>query len=257
VTYDGYSLINKSVSNLSINAYHVTGIKNRQAQDFTDTGRFTLGRLGGVPRDTHGTSILGLIYDKQVWKAQAWHYTFDDVFNMEFAQADYDIALGGDWTPYVSGQYGMETETGDKLLGNIDSKVYGLKAGVKAFGANLFVAADKVEHQAYLMPYTFFTDATYTNSMISGMGNVAAGTGYKVGVSYDVTPQYWVRLGYSRFDFDDNTDMGEMGGDLRYKFTGDLENLQVWFRAGYRTGDTPPAGLGDLTEYRTQIQYTF
>jgi len=260
VTYDGYSIINKSIPGLSINAHHMTGVKTRQAQAFADTGRFTMGRLGAPAasqKDTGGTSILGLIYEVGKLKVQAWHYTFDDIFNMEFAQADYDIDLGKDWTPYVSGQYGMETETGDKLMGDVDSKLYGLKAGVKAYGANFFVAFNKIENQRYLMPYTYFTDATYTNSMISGMGNIAAGTGYKIGVTYDFTSQFWGRLGYSKFDFDNGTDTGEMGGDLRYKFTGDLENLQVWFRVGYRAGDTPPAALVDLTEYRTQIQYTF
>jgi hypothetical protein len=257
VTYDGYSLINKSIQGLSINAYHMTGIKNRQAQDFIDTGRFSIGRLGGTPRDTDGTSILGLIYEIGKLKTQAWHYTFDNLFQMQFAQADYDIDLGGDWTPYVSAQWGIEKETGDKLLGKVDSQLYGLKAGVKAYGANLSFAANKIENQRFLMPYTFFTDATYTNSMISGMGNIAPGTGYKAMLTYDFNPQLWGRLGYSWFDFDGNLDTGETGGDVRYKFSGDLENLQVWFRVGYRNGGTPPAALPDLLEYRTQVQYTF
>lgn len=257
VTYEGYSLINKSISGLSINAYHLTGIKTRQAQDFADTGSFTLSRLGGTAKNTSGMSILGLQYDWQSLKVQAWHYNVADIFNMEWIQADYDLDFGSSFTPYVSAQYGMEKETGDELLGKIDSTLAGAKIGMKGHGANLSFAVNNVTNQRYLMPFTYFTDASYTNSMISGMGNIAAGTGYKIALLYDINSQLWARLTYSWFNFAGDKNSGETGGDIRYKFKGDFENLQFWFRVGYRNGDKAPAALPDLVEYRTQIQYTF
>lgn len=257
ITYDGYSLVNKGITGLTVNLHHVTGIKSREAQDFTDTGRFTLGRLGGTPRDTHGTSIFGLTYEIAKLKIQAWHYTFADIFNMEWFQAEYDFDLGGDFTPYIAAQYGIQQETGDKLLGNIDSQLNGLKVGVKGLGANLSFAVNKVAGDRYLTPYTFFTDPVFTSSMVSGFGNIATGTGYKGMLLYDFNPQLWGKLSYSWFDLDGGRDTSEIDADVRYKFKDDLENLSVWFRVGYREGDTPPTALPDLIEYRTQLQYTF
>jgi hypothetical protein len=93
--------------------------------------------------------------------------------------------------------------------------------------------------------------------MITGMGNILAGTGYKAMLTYDFNPQFWGKLSYSWFEFKGDKDTAEADADVRYKFAGDLENLSIWFRTGYRNGSNTPAGLADLIEYRTQVQYTF
>jgi hypothetical protein len=93
--------------------------------------------------------------------------------------------------------------------------------------------------------------------MITGMGNIAAGTGYKAMIGYDLTSQLWAKASYSWFEFKGDKDTTEMDADIRYKFAGDLENLQIWFRTGYRNGSNAPAGMPDMLEYRTQVQYTF
>ncbi len=257
VTFTGYSIINKSVPGLTINAHHILSVKTRESQKFVDVGHFVAGRAGGVAQNTDGNSILGLTYDWHKLKVQAWYYRFADMFNQEWFQADYDVDLGGDYTPYVSAQYGMEKGLGSELLGTVDSKMAGVKLGMKAFGANFSLAMNNVSDNRYLMPYSYFTDITYTNSMISGMGNVAAGTGYKAMLTYDFTSQLWGKLSYSKFEFKGDKDTSEADADVRYKFAGDFENLSLWLRAGYRDGANVPAGLADLIEYRSQLQYTF
>lgn len=257
VTFTGYSLINKSVSGLTVNAHHLTNVKTREATDFADTGAFVLNRLGSTPRNTGGTSIFGLTYDWNKLKVQGWYYIFPDLFTQDYAQADYEFEPAGNYTPYVSAQYGLERDDGDKLLGDVDSTLWGAKAGVKAFGANLSLGMNHVDHQKFLTPYSYFTDATYTNSMITGMGNVLPGTGWKATLLYDFTTQLWGKLSYSMFDFDGGKDTAEADADLRYKFTGDFDGLSIWLRVGWRDGSNAPAGLADLLEYRTQIQYLF
>jgi hypothetical protein len=151
----------------------------------------------------------------------------------------------------------MEKETGKELLGKVYSTVTGVKAGVKAFGANLSLGMNNVLHQRYLMPYTFFTDATYTNSMITGVGNIDMGTAYKAMLLYNFNPQFWGKLSYSWFKFAGDKDTSESDVDAFYKFAGDFENLSIWFRVGRRNGKAAPSGLANLLEYRTQLQYTF
>lgn len=257
ITFTGYSIVNKSIPGLTINAHHMNRIKNRQAQDFADTGVFITGRYGATVTETDGTSILGLTYKWNDLTVQAWDYIYADMFTMIFTQADYIFAKMGDYQPFVSAHYGSESDTGDALLGAVDSSLIGVQIGVKAFDANLSLGFDSVSDGTFLTPYSFFTDSLYTNSMITGMGNVQAGAAWKLMLLYNFTQELWGKLSYSDFDFDNDTDFSEVDMDLRYKFTGDLAGFSIWFRLGMRTGDTPPAGFADLTEYRTQLQYDF
>lgn len=256
VTYTGYSLVNKSLPGLTVNAHHLLSIKARESQSFVDTGRYTLSRLGGTPRDTAGTSILGLTYDWQKLNLQAWYYVFPDIFNMKWFEASYAFEMGNH-KPYLSGHCGKEHSQGDHLLGSIDSTLSGIKAGVKAHDADLSFALETVAQGKYLTPYSYFTDASYLNSMVSGFGNVEAGSAWKTALLYNFSSVFWSKLSYSKFAFNGGFDSSEADFDLNYKFSDDFDGLSVWFRTAYRDGKTPPAGLPDLIEYRTQIQYLF
>lgn len=257
ITFTGYSIINKSVPGLTINLHHILSVKVRESQRFVDVGHFVQGRNGGTAKNTDGNSIAGLTYGWRKLKTQAWYYRFADQFDQTWLQADYDFDMGGDYAPYISGQYGTENASGEKLVGGFNSTMAGVKAGVKAFGANASVAVNTVSGDKFLMPYSYFTDVAYTNSMITGMGNILAGTGYKAMLTYDFNPRLWGKLSYSWFEFKGDKDTSEADADVRYKFAGDLENLSIWFRTGYRNGSNTPTALADLLEYRTVVQYTF
>ncbi len=264
ITYTGYSLINKSLSGLTLQVHHLTHIKTREAQKFAEIGNFIFSRRSAppgpapsIPPDTVGTSIVGGIYDWQKLKLQFWYYHFDELFNLQFGQLDYDWSGGSRFAPYISLQGGNENSMGKEWYGNFNSSLSGAKLGVKAFGADLSVAMNNVSGSGFVMPFTYFTDITYTNSMISGIGNVASGTGWKSVLQYNFTSQLWGRAYYSSFKFAGDKDLSETGFDLRHKFKGDLDKLSLWFRVGYRSGNDNPAGYPDLLEYRTQIQYIF
>ena len=258
ITYTGYSVVNKSITGLTINAQYLMSIKTREAQKFVNVGDFILTRNAGVAKDTKGTSVFGLVYEHSPLKIQLWHYGFADFFNMQWLEADYGFDLGT-YKPYLSAHLGLENDTGEKLLGNVDSKLVGVKAGVKAFGADLSFAYDKVSTGTFYSPYTYFTDGMYTNSMITGISNVDSGHAWKTMLLYDITTQWWAKLSHSRFKFDAGTDFSESDFDIRYLFSkeGDLDGLSALVRVGYRDGSNSPAGYADLIEYRTQLQYVF
>jgi hypothetical protein len=221
-----------------------------------NVGQFITGRFAKPVKSTDGTLVFGLTYEIEKLKVQAWHYGFADMFNMEWLEADYSFDLLGH-APYVSAHYGSEADSGGKLLGTMDSRLTGVKIGSKLNAADISVGYDNVSKDKFFSPYTFFTDATYTNSMVTGISNVAAGNAWKVTGTYDFNPQLWGKLSYSKFKFNDGTDTSEADFDVRYKFTGDFAGLSLWFRTGYRDGDKTPAALPDLLEYRTQLQYVF
>lgn len=255
ITFTGYSLVNKSVEGLTVNLHQLISVKDRQSATFENIGAFTANRLAVAPQNTAGTSIIGLTYDREKLKVQAWHYGFAELFNLEWLQADYEFA-GETYAPYVSAHYGLEKDTGGRQLGTVDSALAGAKAGVKAFGANLSLGVDNVSRNRFISPFSYFTDAAYTNSMITGMGNVDAGTAYKVSLLYNFNPQVWGKISHSKLNFKGDKDTSETDLDAQYKFTDSFENLSLLLRAGYRRG-SPPAGLADLIEYRTQLQYVF
>ncbi len=256
VTYTGYSAINKSIEGLTLSGYQLLSIKSREAQDFVDVGEFALARYGVAPQQTEGTLIFGASYEINRLKIQAWHYTFSDLYTQPWLEADYALE-GETYKPYFSTHAGQQKKTQGALLGDQDSTLLGAKVGVKAFGADLSIATETVTKDRFLSPYTFFTDALYTNSMITGFGNIDSGRAWKAMLLYDITSQLWAKLSYSTFKFNSGTDISEMDFDVRYTFTEDFEGLSALFRLGYRDGDTTPAALPDMIEYRTQLQYLF
>lgn len=258
ITYTGYSVINKSVTGLTLNGSYLMSIKTREAQDFQNVGAFALSRLSKPSKDTSGTIIGGATYEADKLKVQLWHYALNDLFNMEWLEVDYNFG-GETYKPYVAAQHGRESDAGEKLLGDVDSKLLGAKAGVKAFNADLSLAYTQVSTGTFYSPYTYFTDASYTNSMITGVSNVDNGEGWKGQLAYNITPELWAKFSHSRFKFDSG-DFSESDFDLRYTFNkeSDFEGFSAWVRVGYRDGTTAPSpGYQDLLEYRTQLQYVF
>ncbi len=256
VTFTGYSLINKSVKGLTIQAAQLLSIKSRESTKFVNVGEFTLNRYARPVKTTDGTLVFGLTYDWEKLKVQGWHYTFPDLFTMEWLDAEHKFEMNG-YAPYVGAHYASEKEQGGELLGKIDSKLIGARVGVKAHGGDLSFGYDSISKDRFLSPYTFFTDGMYTNSMITGMSNIGSGIAWKLMASYDITPRLWTKLSYSKLNYNNDSDTSEADFDVRFKCGGDLEGLQVLVRTGYRNGGTQPAALPDLLEYRTQLQYVF
>jgi hypothetical protein len=258
ITYSGYSVINKSIQNVTLQAYNITEVKSRQADAFADMSRFAAARVGGTSKNTAGDNVFGAVFDREGTKAQAWEYLFTDLFNLTFLEAEHGRAMG-DAKVYGSAHFGMQNDQGEKLLGEVDTQLYGVKVGVRSGGADFSLAGEQVAGGRFLSPYTFFTDALYTNSMITGMSNVEAGNGWKAMLTYDFTEHFWGKISHSRFDFAADKDFSESDLDLRYTFAkeSDFTGLSLLGRVGYRDGSNNPAGYTDLIEYRAQVQYLF
>lgn len=257
VTYTGYSVLNKSIDGWTFSGHHLNFIKARESQEFIDVGTFVTSRFGAAPARTGGTSILGAVYKKERSDLQAWHYTLPDIFTIEYLQAEHELDLQVPYAPYASLQFGFQKESGSAHLGHNEATLSGARVGAKAYGANVSLSANVVSRNRFVMPYTYSSDPSFTNSMLSGLGSYRPGNAWKLQATYDFSDKTWARVSHALLAFDDSTDTVETDVDLRHKFKDDLENLSVMLRFGRRTGKTPPASLPDLTEYRTQIQYVF
>lgn len=176
VTFFGYSLSNKSIPSVEIFATHVTEIKLRQDELFLDTGQFITKRLGIEPANTGGTTAVGVTWAKDNFKLQGWEYFLPDLFNMLYIEGDMTFHEQFGYRPFISFQAGHQFGVGDKLFGKVDAQAYGTKLGVKNRKLQTFYAFNylptkqgQFRNGGFLSPYSFATDALYTNMNDGGL----------------------------------------------------------------------------------------
>jgi len=95
--------------------------------DFHNLSKAT---LGAGAKDTNGITVFNAEYTgiKNV-KLGLWNYSVDDIANNIYLQADSTIPLTGKKLK-ISGQYLSQSDTGDKLAGDLDFDMLGLKVSM-------------------------------------------------------------------------------------------------------------------------------
>ncbi len=166
--------------------------------------------------DSNGTLAFGVNYQNKGAKLTAWYYNFYQFANMFYGSAQYGLRIGA-FTPYLAGQFMREWENNGILQnyhaslfgqkGNVNSTLWGVKAGIKIPHANLFVAynaltphADSFGGGAIVSPYGNYT-AMYASFMTDNLLAFGPGHVWRLGASYR-TWQKQIRFlaGYARFD---------------------------------------------------------
>ena len=266
VTFWGYALTNSSFKSITFNLMHLEKIKLRQETVFQDTGNFLTDRLGVQRQQTSGTTAAGVVWNRKKDKFQIWNYYLPGLFNMVYFQADVALASVGDFQPFVSFQYGNQFDVGDKLLGTVNAHVFGANLGVRWKDFKLAYAFNYLPKKSgtfrnggFLSPYSFATDALYTNSLDGGMtlkDSAFVGLGHKWTVNYTPT-NFIVELSYTIYDMIKSVgggDSGEVNFDVTYFFEGMLKGLSLRNRTAWVESELERE---DLIENRLQLQYVF
>jgi hypothetical protein len=115
----------------------------------------------------------------------------------------------GDFKPFFSFQYGNQFDVGDKLLGTVNAQVFGANLGFGWKDFKLAYAFNYLPKKSgtfrnggFLSPYSFATDALYTNSLDGGMtlkDSAFVGLGHKWTVNYTPT-NFLIELSYTIYD---------------------------------------------------------
>lgn len=266
VTFLGYALSNTSFKSVTFNLMHLDKIKLRQETIFQDTGNFLTQRLGVQRRQTSGTTVAGVTWDNKKHKLQAWNYYLPELFNMVFFQADVALSPVGDLKPFLSLQYGYQFDVGDRLLGTVNAQVFGTNLGVNwqnikfAYGFNyLPKKSGTFRNGGFLSPYSFATDALYTNSLDGGMtlkDSAFVGLGHKWTINYTPT-NFIMELSYTIYDMIKSVggrDSNEVNFDIAYLFQGKFKGLSLRNRTAWVVAELKRE---DLIENRLQLQYIF
>jgi hypothetical protein len=261
VTFEGTSFTNKSITDLTLTANYLTTIKNRNSDEFVDVGEYSTARYGVGRQETSGTLILGATYKVKGLGVQAWYYQFADLFDTTYFQADYDFAVSETIKPFVSAQFGSQSDSGDKLLGDVDSTLWGVQGGVSMGKAKVTLGFNTVSEETsayknggFLAPYNFSTSPLFTNNMLQTLENGNAGDAAKLTFNYNF-PDIKLKLSYATFDFKNNVaDRDEIDADVIYSLDKYEPGLSLRWRFALVTSDTKSV---ETTNNRFQLQYAF
>ena len=266
VTFWGYALSDSSLKSVTFDLMYLEKIKLRQETLFQDTGNFLTDRLGVKREQTGGTTAAGITWNHQKNKIQLWNYYLPELFNMVYFQADIELPHLGVFQPFLSVQYGNQFDVGDKLLGTVNAQVFGTNIGFGwkdfklAYGFNyLPKKSGTFRNGGFLSPYSFATDALYTNSLDGGLtlkDSAFVGLGHKWTANY--TPaNFIIELSYTIYDMIKSVgggDSGEVNFDITYFFEGLLKGVSLRNRTAWVESELERE---DLIENRLQLQYVF
>lgn len=259
-TYEGISIKNNSITNLTFELDYLTTIKSAGSDKFVDVGIWSTNRLGVPVTDTSGTLILGSSYTNNGTNAQAWFYNFDDLFRAQYVQAGYEFRSANNMKPFINAQLITQQESGAALLGNVDTTLIGLQGGATIQNATLSVGFNKVYEQedafnngAFLAPYSFSSSPLFTNNMILSMENLDAGEATKLMLIYRF-PQVLLRVSHTDMDFFSIADRSASNLDITYNMNHILEGLSLRYRLEVIQSDEKAV---EQSDHRLQLQYTF
>lgn len=259
-TFEGASVINNSIENLTLEADLLNTIKNRNSDEFVDVGKFSTSRYGVPQENTSGTLILGAKYKIENSKLQAWYYDFDDLFTTAFLQANHSFSEIANLKPFVAAQFGSQTDSGKELLGKVDTKLYGVQGGAGLGKAKLTLAYNSVSEKnsafkngAFLAPYNFSTSPLFTNNQLTTLENLDSGDAAKITFNYNFGKAK-LKLSYADFNLDNVADREAADFDFIY----DLDNLTDGLTARFRFEQV----FSDLdsveqANYRFQLQLVY
>jgi len=255
-TFQGFLVENKSFSGFTFNAGHITDVKARTESKFISLSK-VLGAAESKPM-----TFAGIILDTDKnFKLQLWNYHAHDVWNDIYLRADYNHKLTKDITFLMSGGGLYRTDTGDELIGSIDSYMYTLKMGLNLYGFTLTSAYTQIGDQTLdlTLGYELLVSAQVEEA------EQADEQAWMWRLSYDFSEiginDLSAAITYYTFDRPNSgsnagSDTQEIDFDVKYKFSGKLDGWSI--RARYAILDREGVSSSeDLNDLRIYLSYTF
>jgi hypothetical protein len=186
---------------------------------------------------------------------------------MVFFQGNIQLPKVSGLKPFLSIQIGKQFDVGNSLLGSVEATAYGVNIGTQAGPAKLAYAfnylpenRDSFRNGGFLSPYSFATDALYTNSLDGGLtlkDSAFVGAAHKWTVNWQFSNMILSELSYTYFDLIKSVggkDSREVDVDVTYKFQGMFKGLSLRNRLAFVESDRVSE---NLIENRLQAQYAF
>lgn len=255
---EAYTINNKTIPGFEFIASHVNRIKRRTATSFISMSEAAIGpnaedepvTLGGIIF----TGVKGL-------KLQFWDYYAYELMNAPYFRADCNLSLDDKFSLFAALQYLDEEDIGDSIGGDIDTNVFGMKAGFEAYGARLTLGYAKVGEQNLLRPWGHDLIVSFQVNN----ADRADEEGLMASLAYDFSEiglqGFSAYVRYADFDTPDSgatasADRDEIDFNMQYNFSGFLKGLSL--RARYAIIDEDEvAGGEDFNDFRFYLRYKF
>lgn len=259
-SYKGASVINKSINNLELQGYYVTGYMGWADDDYMDMSE----SVNTAADDNNPMLIGGAKYKLPVSALDAsvegWVYSMSDVMDMTYYKFTAAKQLGN-YKFSVTPTYFKQKSKGDELGGELDSDQLGLVAGASAYGVSLNAFYAKTGDTDLLTPWG---DSRVINQQVLASQYakeeaIAAMLGYDFGQLGVKGLSAYVFYGvYNAPEISGkSTDADEIDYNVQYdfgkNFGGILDGFSV--RARYAVIDNKDSD--DYTDTRIYLKYSF
>ncbi|ADD69381.1 outer membrane porin [Denitrovibrio acetiphilus DSM 12809] len=255
-TYKGLSIVNRSVENLTLSGYYITGFMG-----WSDDEYMPIMDSVGSGGDDNPLLSFGAQYKFPVeavnLKAEAWQYHMDDVFNSTYLKGTIGKTFN-DYALHITPSYLIQKSVGDDVGGDFDTDQYGFNAGVDAFGFSV------TGYYAYTGDDDLFVpwgDGKVLIQQIMASGR-AEENAYALKVNYDFgklglkgLSAYVFHAIYDTPESGSNasSDINETDFNIQYSFSGALDGVSV--RVRYAMVDFDEGE--DFNDFRVYVKYTF
>jgi len=255
-TFEAYSLLDARSPHFNYVVSQITRMKPRDATSFIH-----MSEAAGADNTDKGLTMLGGRYrfspliDIGAINHHAW-----DVMNIFYAEANAARELTNGFALRLSGQYTAQKSTGDELVGDFDTRMYGARLAMSYNSLILTLARTSVDRNSGIRtPYGGYPG--YTSILVEDF-NRAGEDAWLIGLSCD-----FARIGldglsafsnYVRGDTPDrgkvaSPDQKELDFTLDYRPGGSLLK-GLWIRA--RAGFVDRNHAGDINDYRIIVNYS-
>lgn len=212
---------------------------------------------GGGKADVGPTALSG----------QAWFFNYRDYANMFYSDGEIARATGA-IQPFVGAQFIRETETGAAVLGNIDHRTYGARAGVRHHSLTASLSYDYIPHEdnsvldgALVTPYAHnvASGPYFAQPLLNSTQDLGSGNAYAIDIQGAPADHAFLGARYSYMDLRASAGADAIGQSEylvfgSYTFQGALQGLSLRDAIAYQTRDTSSV---DFWENRLTLGYSF
>jgi hypothetical protein len=164
--------------------------------EFHGIDKITLGP--NKPDSTNGITVFNAGYNGfKNLKLALWNYYADDISNNLYAQADYTLPVKS-WKLKLGGQYLYQKDVGDNLAGDLNFRMWGLKAVLAGKGWSVFGAFNHSGGDTKMLN-AWGGDPGYTSMIFSRNQYRESVDAFQVGFQYKILKNLMFKAAYSKY----------------------------------------------------------
>jgi outer membrane porin, OprD family len=178
VTFEAYTLVNQSISNLTVTLSQVEHIKPWTATSFQ-----SFSEAAGLDGSDDGMTLAGLLWEPESITLQLWNYWAYNIVNSIYAQADWTGADSGGPVWSLSAQGMHQHDVGSSQAGEIQAGMGGLLGGVVWKGLTLNLGGTVTDNNTDI--YNPWASYPGYGSLMEEDNDVAGEKAWVAGLAYD------------------------------------------------------------------------